>query len=60
MLKIESERNIVLDFYRNNLKDIIYFLWHSNLNHKLLAILLFINVKFGVNTYKRIRNLKKV
>lgn len=60
MLKKESERNIVLDFYRNNLKDIIYFLWHSNLNHKLLAILLFINVKFGVNTYKRIRNLKKV
>lgn len=60
LLSKESEKKIVLDFYRNNLKDIIYFLWHSNLSHKLLAILLYINVKFGVNTYKRIRNFKKV
>lgn len=60
LLSKESEKKIVLDFYRNNLKDIIYFLWHSNLSHKLLAILLYINVKFGVNTYKRIRNYKKV
>lgn len=56
LLSKESEKKIVLDFYRNNLKDIIYFLWHSNKSHKLLSILLLINVKFGVNTYKRIRN----
>lgn len=60
LLSKESEKKIVLDFYRNNLKDIIYFLWHSNKSHKLLAILLSINVKFGVNIYKRIRNFKKV
>lgn len=59
MLNNESEKMIVLDFYRNHLKDIIYFLWNSNWSHKLLAILLFINVKVGVNTYKRIRNFKK-
>lgn len=60
LLSKESDRKIVFDFYRNNLNDIIYFLWNSNLSHKLLAILLFINVRFGVNTYKRIRNFKKV
>ena len=56
----ESDKKRMIDFYRNNLKDMVYFLWHSNINHKILAILLLINIKFGVNTYKRIRNLKNV